>query len=228
MNGLLIILVVGAIMVGLIVFGHLAAKKRREELFKLATRLGLQFDPDSYDVHDDFDGFSPFGVGSSRRSSNLLHGRLGEIEWEIFDYKYTTGSGKNKSTHHVSIVAAAVPIMLPRMTIRPEGLFDKIVSIAGFDDINFESEEFSRRFHVKCADRKLCYDLIHPQMIEFLLSSGPAHWQFAGTNILITASGHLAAADIERNMRMIEGFVERIPQYLKQERGLRNPDTVTR
>ena len=63
--------------------------------------------------------------------------------------------------------------MTPDLLIRPEGLFDKIKGAFGFDDIDFESEEFSRRFHVKSSDRRFAYDVLHPRMMEFLLAVRP-------------------------------------------------------
>ena len=38
--------------------------------------------------------------------------------------------------------------------VRPEHVFDRLASFLGFDDIDFESVEFSKRFMVKFADRK--------------------------------------------------------------------------
>lgn len=220
MSGLFIIAVFVALAIVMIVISHHQQKRRREAMFLLATRLGLQFDPSPGDVHSRYEGFSPFGVGSSRRSSNQLSGRIGEIDFECFDYKYTTGSGKNKNTHRYGIVAANVRLLLPRLTIRPEGLFDKVVALAGWDDINFESEEFSRRYHVKCEDRKAAYDLIHPKMIEFFLASPARNWQFGGTRILLIQRGSLAPEAIEESIRLIAGFVQLIPGYVRQDLGV--------
>lgn len=212
-------LVLIAVLVAVVAYQQ--ARKRREELSLLARSLGLRFDPYCGDVHDRYEGFSPFGQGYSRRSSNLLSGRIGQIDWEIFDYHYTTGSGKHRQTHQVGVVAANVPIVFPTMMMRAEGFFDRIASLAGFDDINFESEQFSRRYHVHCDDRKFAYDLIHPQMIEYLLSVEPRHWQMYGTRIVLARSGRYSPGEIAEVFRLIEGFVALIPDYVRQDRGLK-------
>jgi hypothetical protein len=209
------------IAVTLAIFGHQAAKRRRAELFQLAISLGFQFQPQPGDVHDRYLGFAPFGVGSSKRSACLLHGTEGEFEWELFDYRYTTGSGKNRQTHHYGIIAASIPLNFPKMQIRPEGFFDKIASFAGFDDINFESGEFSRRYHVTCADRTLAYDLIHPQMIEFLLSGPLRTWQTGGRRILLIRGGKFPAAEIPAAMDAINNFVKLLPNYFRADRSSR-------
>ena len=64
-------------------------------------------------------------------------------------------------------------ITMPDLLIRREGLFDKIVSAFGKNDIDFESAEFSRKYFVKCDSRKFAYDIIHPRMMEFLLETEP-------------------------------------------------------
>lgn len=46
-------------------------------------------------------------------------------------------------------------------------------NLFGFDDIDFESVEFSRKFFVKSPDKRFAYDVIHPAMMEFLLASDP-------------------------------------------------------
>jgi hypothetical protein len=215
----LIVLIIGT----LAILGYQQVKRRREELFVLATKLGLQYESDPGDVHDAYSAFIPFGKGSARRSSNLLSGRLGQIDWEIFDYAYTTGSGDDRKTHSCSIIAAHLPLGFPGMTIRPEGLFDKIASLAGFDDINFESEEFSCRYHVKCDDRKFAYDLIHPKMIELLLSVEPRHWQIRGTRLLLTRQRHHKVSEIEPSIQLIESFLAQVPDYVRQDRTLPLP-----
>lgn len=201
------------------VIAHLAAEKRRKDLAELAERAGLFFSAYTDDVHSIYYGFTPFGSGSGRRSTNLLHGQRGEVRWQIFDYRYTTGSGKNRKTHHYGIAAAHVPLRLKRLAIRPEGWFDKIASMVGFDDINFESEEFSRQYHVSCSVRKFAYDLIHPQMIEFLLTCQRRHWQMEGDVVLLHKSGRFSAYELEEVLTMVEGFVQRIPPYVRQDIG---------
>ncbi|HCT45315.1 MAG TPA: hypothetical protein DF699_08890 [Phycisphaerales bacterium] len=62
---------------------------------------------------------------------------------------------------------------MPDMLIRREGIFDKIASAFGKNDIDFESAEFSRKYYVQSESRKFAYDIIHPRMMEFLLATSP-------------------------------------------------------
>lgn len=192
--------------------------RRRKALGAFARRIGFSFNPGGAVPFDhDFAGYTPFGQGSSRRASNVITGTRDGVRFRMFDYRYTTGSGKNRRTHHYGIIAAGVRLTFPRMTMRPEGMFDKIASLAGFDDLNFESEAFSRRYHVKCEDRKRCYDLVHPQMMEYLLSVPAVHWQFGPGLILLIRNGRYGPDELERTIGMIEGFLERMPAYVREE-----------
>lgn len=213
---IILIVVVG---LGIVIAAFLSSIKRQKELSAFAMQSGFAFTPHAGDHHEQYDSFDPFDRGHSRRSSNLIHGRRGAIDWEMFDYKYTTGSGKNRQTHHCGVVLARIDVVLSRMRIRPEGFFDKLAGLVGFDDIDFESEEFSRRFHISSDDRKFTYDLIHPKMMEYLLGAPAANWQLGSRIVMITRSGRYKANELTGLMALIDGFVERIPNYLRQDRG---------
>lgn len=205
------------------VFAWIASEKRRKALAEFAFANGLEFTGHPGDLHDRYSVFQPFSSGHSRKCSNLIHGRRGEIAWELFDFRYKTGSGKNQTTHHVGVVLAKVPLALPKLRMRPEGIFDKLAAVVGFDDIDFESAEFSRKYHVNSADRKLAYDLIHPRMIEYLLARPPCDWQFNGPIILIHRKSHYKPDELPPIMALIEGFIERIPAYLREDIGAGRP-----
>lgn len=201
-----------------IVLATLSAKKRQEALAAFAAKQGLSFTPEGRDqLLSDYRAFDPFGRGGSRKAYNLVAGRRGEVQWEMFDYRFSTGSGKNRRTHHYGIVAARLPLMFPQTSIRPEGFFDKVAGMLGFEDINFESEEFSRRFHVKCEDRRRAYDLIHPRMIDFLLAGPALHWQLGGPYLVLTRSERFSPADLEGKMRLMEEFIAHLPEYLRHD-----------
>lgn len=196
------------------------ARKRREALAALAAQLGFNFSPDPGDeVFSQYEGMGlvPFGQGRSRRASNLLFGQRNGLFWEFFDYQYTTGSGKNRHTHRYAIAAAKAPLAFPPTRIRPEGMFDKLKGLFGFEDINFESEEFSRRYHVSCAERQRPFDLVHPRMIEFLLNVEARDWQLSGPVLMLARGGRHRPPDVLRSMQLIEQFLSMVPQYLRQD-----------
>ena len=209
-----------ALAVVLFIVSAVQAKKRREALAAAAAQLGFNFSPDPGDqVFNQYDGMGlvPFGQGRSRRASNLLFGQRNGLFWEFFDYQYTTGSGKNRTTHRYAIAAAKVPLAFPPTRIRPEGMFDKLKGLFGFEDINFESEEFSRRYHVSCPERKRAFDLVHPKMIEFLLAVEARDWQLSGPVLMLARAGTHQPPDVVRSMQLAEQFLSLVPEYLRQD-----------
>ncbi len=176
-----VLIIVGIVVVGLVAYlTWLSDKKRREALAALAKRLSWFFIPGHDRSHDEqYAHFEIFRQGHSRTAYNTLTGGV-EIEGRHcpammgdFRYRVTRYSGKSSSstTYRFSYLILHLPFaQVPDLLIRREGLFDKLTDAFGFDDIDFESAEFSRRFHVKSPDKRFAYDVIHPQMMQFLMT----------------------------------------------------------
>lgn len=179
--GILLFLAIAAAVLAGGYLAYRAAEQRRAALRELARELGWAFDP-SYDTtHDDeYARFEIFRRGHSRAAYNTLRGQL-EIDGRAypakmgdFTYKVTRNTGKSRSTttYRFSYLIVHLPFIgAPDLLIRREGLLDKLAGAMGFDDIDFESAEFSRRFHVSAQDKRFAYDVVHPRMMEFLLAS---------------------------------------------------------
>jgi len=178
MEVLICLIVIAAVLVG----AYYAQQKRRQrtlDLAALARRLDWQFRPENDYGHDElFAQFKVFRHGHSRYAYNTLVGRIdvSGAAWPAqmgdFHYQVTTHNGKSTSTHtyRFSYMIVRLPFLRqPELLIRREGMFDALKNLFGFDDIDFESAEFSRRFCVKSPDRRFAYDVIHPRMIEFLM-----------------------------------------------------------
>ncbi len=180
---ILIVAVMVAVAIGAAILTRIQANKRREALAGLASELGFQFDPGYDSSHDEqYAQFEVFRRGHDRYAYNTLTGAI-EIDGRSFPcrmgdftYKVTSGHGKNRrtTTYRLSYLITHLPFRgAPSLLIRRESMFDKLAGAFGFDDIDFESAEFSRRFHVKSPDKRFAYDVVTPAMMEFLLASNP-------------------------------------------------------
>ena len=152
------------------IYSLYANKKRREDLQASADELGLTFFPEGDDaLFDRLSAFRLFGMGRGRRMKNLIQGDSGEVRIAIFDYQYTTGSGKNSQTHHLSIASLqSSQLNCPDFTMRPEGFFDKIGSALGFQDIDFESQpQFSKLFVLQSSNEEAVRKYFRPALLEF-------------------------------------------------------------
>jgi hypothetical protein len=227
-----------AIILGII--SSQAEKKRSAELALFAQSAGLQtmfvsdFDSPytstwfpslfsdsstNYSILDRFNGFQPFGEGHSIRMRNLMAGSRDGLDWYMFDYYYTVGSGKNSTSYHYAITAARVPMTFPQLTLKPENLLTEIGEHLGLRELKFEVDEFNRRYFVTCSDEKRAYDILCPQTIEFLMGFPPRWWQLGGTYIVIAQMSPLRAELCYEVMQEITGFVSKIPNYVRQDIG---------
>ncbi|MFA6133284.1 MAG: hypothetical protein WC869_04620 [Phycisphaerae bacterium] len=215
--GILLTLGIFAVVGGLAFY---FAAKRRKELSEWAGANGLTFDPGKdHQLGDRFGHFRVFGQGRDRYASNIMQGRWAGKDVLAFDYHYTTGSGKSRQTHTFSAVILVSGVPLNPLLIRPEGFGDKVAEFFGADDIDFESSEFSRRFFVKSGDRKWAYDVIHPRMMEFLLSAGKFHIEMGLIHVLVYRSACFGPRDYTDACHLAAGILDRLPGYLVRQQG---------
>lgn len=163
--GVIVVFVVGGI-----IYSMYAEKKRREQLQAAADEMGLTFFLEGDDVlFSRLSAFNLFNQGRGRKMTNLIQGDSGEVKIAIFDYQYTTGSGKNSHTHRLSIACLESPdLNCPDFTMRPEGMFDRIGSALGFQDIDFDSHPtFSDMFLLKSSNEQAVREYFKPPLLEF-------------------------------------------------------------
>ncbi|MGE5295211.1 MAG: hypothetical protein ACM3VT_10320, partial [Solirubrobacterales bacterium] len=168
----LIIVGVLALIVVFGVVGFLNAKKRREAMMALAAKLGLRFDQGKdWDLARRYGFLDKLRAGDNRYAFNTLSGTTQGHNVVIFDYHYETHStdskGRRQTHHHYfSCFILHMPASFPELVIAKEGFFSKIAQAVGYDDIDFESHEFSRKFCVRSRDKKFAYDVCHARMME--------------------------------------------------------------
>ena len=213
-----------ALVVALIVFGILRARRRREAMARLAKELGFEYYPDDpWNLEDKYAMFELFGRGHSRGASNVICGEVDGRAVVAFDYKYTTGSGKNKSTHSYQALVMGLPIVAAGLRMRSESLFDRVASWVGYDDIDFESDEFSRRYHVACGDRRFAYDILHARLIDYLLGCGSVPNLEMQGPLMVLFDSQGDVKNVRRLIAIGREIVASIPEYVLHARGIEQP-----
>ena len=206
-------------------YSHLQAKKRREALLGWSLQRQWRFAPSS-DYHWDrrYPQFSCFNQGHSRQAYNRLYGTInvgGQAQSCVagdYLYKRTSGSGKNRrtKTYRFSFLLVELPFVgVPQLAVRPEGFFDGMAAVFGFDDIDFESEEFSRKFHVQSVDKRFTYDLIHPRMMQYMLGTPPATFEIQhGVFCLLKQHACWEVDELDRQVNWCEQWFDLWPPHL--------------
>jgi hypothetical protein len=147
-------------------------KKRTEGLQQVAEEMGLEFRKDGdAELQQQLARFQLFNQGRARKLRNLVVGDSGDINISIFDYQYTTGSGKHQHTSAQTVVCLASPLLeIPPFTLRPESMFDKIGGVLGLQkDINFDQyPNFSRIYLLKSDNEAAVRELFHSELVASL------------------------------------------------------------
>jgi hypothetical protein len=216
----LIVIGVVALIIVLIVFGQIAAQKRREAMRAVAAKLGLRFDPErNSTLARRYEFLNRLHEGSNRYAFNILSGNHQSHDVTAFDFHYethSTGPKGQRQTHHhyFSCFVLHLPAVFPELTIGPEGFFSKIAQAIGYDDIDLESHEFSRKFCVRSKDKKFAYDVCNAKMMEYLLANPDLVIEIEQDSLALSFSSQLSPENIEPNLNRLIAVRSLMPDYL--------------
>lgn len=217
------VFVIGAVLVAIIVgaiYGMIRARNRLEGLNELALRLRLNFSAaENYDLADRYAFLKQLAKGENRYARNVLSGNYRQNQVLAFDYHYETHSTDSKGhrqTHHhwFSFFILTLPAVFPDLTIRRENIFTRVAEVFGYQDIEFESAEFSKAFNVRSADKKFAYDVCNAQMIEYLLANRDLSVEVENNVIALAFNNRLTVEQFELNLRRLVEIRSRLPEYL--------------
>ncbi|TET31437.1 MAG: hypothetical protein E3J72_22225 [Planctomycetota bacterium] len=206
----IILIIIGAIS------AHIWEKKRREGMAAWAAAKGFKFNPErDHGIDRRYHVFDCFNNGRNRYGYNIMEGIFHDMEICAFDYRYTTGSGKHRTTHNLSIVIVNAATHLKKLLIRPEGLWDKLAGAVGFNDIDFaDSPEFSKKFYVKSPDEAWAREVLTPALRQHLLNHPKFVLEFGQNNLMICKKRRFDIAGYEAAFLFLEGVLDRLPEKL--------------
>ena len=200
--------------IALAIAGYYAQKARREKIEKVAKRLGLRFRTEDRDLPRQYSFLDKLSQGRSRYARNVLTGEYQGHATTAFDFHYTVGAGKNKRRVSCSFFMLHLDKRFPELRIATEGFFSKFAQSIGFDDIDFESHEFSRLYVVRSEDKKFAYDVCNARMIAHLLNSPIENLEIDGTCMALGFNRCISPDAIEYQLYQLVKIRERMPNYL--------------
>jgi hypothetical protein len=206
-----------ALAVVAVVLSYLSAKKRQEAMQALAAARGWRYEAEQPLLVDRFTG-APFGLGFGRRAYNVVYGTHDGRDLVSFDYTYKTQTSDGKTTtthtHTFSVLALRMGVVMPPLSVDPENFLDRFVGRITGNDIDLESDDFNRAFTVSCPDRKFASDVLHPQMMEYLLQHPHLGWRFEQDSMLVIATGQRTSEQIDVTIEVMDGITGRIPEFV--------------
>jgi len=214
---LIVVFITVAIALG--VLAHLREKKRREDFQTLAAQLGLRYIRRDDSIDDRYSFLDKLRQGSNRYAFNVLTGTHQGYPVQAFDYHYETHStdskGHRKTHHHYfSFFILEQGQQFPELRIYPEGLLSKFGQMLGFNDIDFESIEFSKAFCVRSRDRKFAYDICHTRMMEYLLRHRELSLEIEGNCVALSFARRLDVPEVPQRLAQLVEIVNLFPEYL--------------
>lgn len=201
-----------ALVVLLIVAMVRAERKRREAL--AAWAFENQFTPFEANRELEFlKNYEAWGPGYGHKNFDGYEGKLAGAELKVWQHQSRTKSKDSENIHNFTVLALEMPVPAPNLRIKREHFGHKLVDAFGGEDIDFESDEFSRKFWVKCNDRKFAYDVIHPRMMEFFLTAPNASWQWQG-KLVLHVPGSFKPQRVQPLIDAAAGMVQLLPKHL--------------
>lgn len=201
--------------VAVVLFIAFVAERRRTEAMRaLAAQLGLRYHARSGGIPKQFQFLNRINQGHGRYARNILDGVHRGRQVLIFDYHYTTGSGKNTQHHQFSFFLLRLERSFPEVTVRPEIFLERLGDMLGLGDIDFESIEFSNAFHVQSRDRRLAYDLCHPRMMDFLLAHRKIAFEIENDWMAVAMEKCLSPEEILVRINLPHEIRDLFPEHL--------------
>ena len=208
-----IVTFVACAMVGALLYARWAAKQKMG-LQALAAQQGWAYlESDGSDRPYRYLGLVP--IRENGIATNILTGRHQGLPFEAFTFTYMVGNGKNKHSVSHAVVAVVAPVQGPDLRIQPETLGQKARQAVGggTTDIDFESDEFSRRYWVTSTDRKFAYDVITPAMMDLLLADPDGwQWQWRGPWLIAYKPMALSPKNALAAVTRMRQFAAKVPR----------------
>ena len=189
MQTLIPFLAIGGVLLlvgGIFVVSQQMEKQRTEALAAAAQAMGFAFEPaGDLAVMKGFGDLPLYDRGHSKRVRNVMSGKAGDRDVKLFDYRYTTGSGKN--SHTWSQTVAMFPqgaTGLPDFLLAPENIFHKIGQAFGYQDIDFDSSpDFSSHYLLRGPDEMAIRSAFGAEALAYFGQERGWHVEVAGGNV---------------------------------------------
>jgi hypothetical protein len=187
----------------------------RQEMADFAAESGFYFAVSNKELVRRWSG-SPFGQGDIRTARNVVTGYQQGRRVVAFDYKF---GDIGRPSERYGVVVIRLKTGLPRIEVTDRRLADAVLDTVRTGRIEAESEQFNREFSVLAADQRYGHAMMHPRMMEFLLSQEPLPWRIEGADLICWAEGRLWPATVLERAEYLAGIAELIPAFVWADYG---------
>lgn len=199
------------------------AYQRRKKLQGLVKAAGYQWVDDFPEYVHRFDG-SPFNEGDDRKAGYGFRGKQAGMPFASFEYHFDTTEGTGEHRHTVThtfwVTILEAETKLPNLRVSPENAFERVVGRWLNSDINLESEDFNRAYHVQADEPKFAYDVLQPQLMEKLLTLPTRmDWSIRGGMFMVLQETDIDFTKLSQHLDLLKLVTSSIPAFVWKDHG---------
>jgi len=182
-----IVLLIIAGLIPLAFIGLRVVRQRTKKMGQIADAMGFAFMPNL--TPSSVRAVAPFRLfklGHSQKAYNAMQGRVGDRDLMLFEYSYTTGSGKSQHTTQLTaVVLFDGAAGAPDFQLAPKTFIDKVVGLFSHNSVEIEDAgEFSRRCKLIGPDAAALRETFRPELVQHLGKDGRWFIEVAGGQML--------------------------------------------
>lgn len=196
-----------------------SSKQRQVQVQRLsrwAAQRGWSYRPYAPELATRWSG-PPF-VGRGQ-ATDVFSGLINGLPFTAFDYSWTSRSGEHSTTYHHPVVTMPLPSTLPLLWVLPQNRASELLNPLGSGDITFESVAFNEQFMVSSDNDRYAYAVVHPRMMEYLMTCPFAGWglRIEGNNVIFFGHGPQQPDGVAPTAQWLAGFFSLIPGHVYEQ-----------
>ncbi|HEY3210060.1 MAG TPA: hypothetical protein VGL18_09765 [Actinomycetota bacterium] len=200
--------------------------QRRLTMARFARDHGLVFQARSKEALSE--DFRLFGRGDGGRARNVIQGQWNGVMVRAMDYDYFVTRTiwvfyGLKAWRRFSVAVLDLGASVPLVITERNGAAGLASDYMGFHDVQLNSDEFNRLFHVTTDDREFAYQFFDLGMLRWLLNQRDLlEAEVQGRRALV-ALPRLEPDEMDRLFDAAIGFRSHIPRLVRRKYHLAEP-----
>ncbi|MCX8052237.1 MAG: hypothetical protein N3B12_00370 [Armatimonadetes bacterium] len=208
-------LVFGAIFVAVPILAVYTKLKRGRMFLELANRMGWHFSSgDPFDIPSAYKFFDRLNQGENHKASNVIWSSSYGLDFQAFGYDYLIEGSEGYDAHRLTAIVVQARFPFKPISIRPKRFGHRLAKMVGFQDIDFEWDEFNRAFRVTSADKEFAYEVVNQRTIDLLMQYRRWSVDVFAQYVLVYTGKLFGREDYAAGLGLACGFVQRLPRYL--------------
>jgi hypothetical protein len=178
--------------------GYAYAKRRGEALQKFARRRGLSYSKKAdMTAVVEFSDFQLFAAKTKKTFSNMISGEMESTYVLLFDYRFRTSDAHLSDINSQTVAAIkSNRFNFPAFEMYPQGAFQKILSVLGMQDINFQHQSgFSNAYILRGDDESAVRSIFTDQVLFYFENHRGLTIETKGNKLIYYRDGKLISPD---------------------------------